>query len=196
MVAAAFQRFLALPWVFEFLRPLVLGGLNFAEAYRLLAVDENDTVLDVGCGMGDALRYLGRFAEYHGFDMDAKAIDVFQRRCSHPGVHLHARRCDPEDLDAIKPTKVILIGLLHHVGDREVIGLLEPLARTPDVRLPGFWTNNLLARLDRGRFVRTAEQYEALAADSGWEIRHRFWISTGWRLASYYGMVLERVPGG
>ena len=57
--------FFGLPWVFQRLRRWVLGGFSFAPAYHLLEVGNGDMVLDVGCGMGDAMQHLGDFQEYH-----------------------------------------------------------------------------------------------------------------------------------
>ena len=158
--------FFGLPWVFQRLRYWFLGGFSFAPGYELLEARDGDRVLDVGCGMGDALRHLGGFQEYHGFDTDARAIDCFRKLHPQANVHLYSRVCQLGDIARIQPTKVVLAGLLHHVSDAEALQLLRPLADPPHPRimtidtvfLPGHWTNNLLARSYRGRYVRTQEQ--------------------------------------
>ena len=38
--------------------------------YESLEAEASDVIVDVGCGTGDALRYLPSFKSYHGFDVD------------------------------------------------------------------------------------------------------------------------------
>jgi hypothetical protein len=94
-----------------------------------------------------------------------------------------------------------MVGVLHHMSDSDATGLLHPLARIPSVQriatvdtvfLPRYPTNNLLARIERGRFVRTVQQYQALAQSADLHVQRSFWIDTGRRVARYYGMVLTR----
>jgi SAM-dependent methyltransferase len=189
-----------MPWVFERLRRWTLGGFDFAPAYRYLDVRSNDVVLDIGCGTGDAMAHLAAFREYHGFDIDARAIDAFARRHSRPEIRLYARRSDPADVARIAPTKVVMVGVLHHMTDAEAKHLLRSLrgvstvqriATVDTVFLPGHIINNALARLDRGRHVRTEEGYKALARAAGFTVERSFWIETGRRVARYYAMVLK-----
>jgi SAM-dependent methyltransferase len=205
MLKKTLEWILGIPWVFQTFRRWALGGFSFAPAYEVLDVSVGDIVLDVGCGMGDAMNYMYRrgFTAYHGFDVDPRAIEVFRQRYPQENVILQARRCSADDLAQIKPTKVILVGFLHHVDDVEAKTLLQLLAESPrlerivtldTVLLPKHWANNLLARLDRGRFVRTIEGYHSLIVGVGLAVPRSFWIETGWRFAKYYAMALE--PSG
>jgi 2-polyprenyl-3-methyl-5-hydroxy-6-metoxy-1,4-benzoquinol methylase len=200
MIRRTLEWVLGTPWVFERLRRWVLGGFDFGPAYSYLDVRETDIVLDVGCGMGDAMEHLDSFSEYHGFDIDARAIDTFRRRCSKANVHLYARRGEAQDIARIAPSRVVMVGVLHHMSDAEVVSLLRPLtgiaalpriATVDTVFIPGSAINNLLARFERGRYVRTVEQYQALVRSAGLDIQQSFWIDTGRRVARYYGMVLK-----
>ena len=191
---------LGMPWVFQRLRYWSLGGFDFAPGYRLLNVGAADIVLDVGCGMGDAMNHLAAFQSYHGFDLDQRAIAAFHERVHQPNIHLYAQRCDHTTIAALNPTKVVLCGLLHHIPDSEALGLLQTLRQSAHcqrimsidtVFLPGRRVNNLLARCDRGRHVRTVEQYQALAQTAGFHVQNSFWIETRRRVASYYDMILE-----
>ncbi len=193
------DRVFGTPWVFERLRWWVLGGFDFGPAYRYLDVRPDDVVLDIGCGMGDAMAHLDAFSAYHGFDIDARAIAAFGRRHPRHDVNLYARSSEPEDLARISPTKVVMVGVLHHMNDSEVERLLRPLARISSVQriatvdtvfLPQYASNNVLARIERGRHVRTVEQYQALVRAAGLEVERSFWIETGRKVARYYGMIL------
>ena len=74
------ERFLGNPWVFENVRPLVVGGIDMSPAYRQLRCDQTSSILDIGCGTGDALRYLEGFSSYLGVDTDARAIRFAEQR--------------------------------------------------------------------------------------------------------------------
>jgi hypothetical protein len=193
------------PWVYQTLRPYVLGGINIGPAYDILGVQPDDVVLDVGCGMGDAMEHLPAFRAYHGFDTDIRALAAFRAKSPQSNVLLYERQCTAQDVAAINPTKVLMIGLLHHIPDPAVVALLQSLAANPPTKtivtqdpvyLPRQRINNALSRLDRGRFVRTVEGYNALVERSGLTVAKTFWIRTGRNLARYYGMVLARSADG
>jgi SAM-dependent methyltransferase len=172
-----YRKLLAKPFVYDRVRPWVIGGLDMTPVYERLGARSNDVVVDVGCGTGDALRYLQSFAEYHGFDVDAAAIErARERAASRQGVVYEARAVTEADLESVQPTLAILAGLLHHLDDAEAGELLSMLARTTSIRrivtqdvvfLPGERVSNLLARLDRGRFVRDEHGTRELVAQAG-----------------------------
>jgi hypothetical protein len=83
------------------------------------------------------------------------------------------------DIASIRPTRVILCGLLHHLNDDECLDLLRMCARAPSVKrivtsdvvyLPRQKVSNLLAYFDRGKFVRRQEEYFELIREAGLEI--------------------------
>ena len=45
-----YQRILGDPFVYDRIRPLVVGGSDWSPLYRNLAVEPSDVILDVGCG--------------------------------------------------------------------------------------------------------------------------------------------------
>jgi SAM-dependent methyltransferase len=172
-----YRKLLAKPFVYDRVRPWVIGGLDMTPVYERLGARSNDVIVDVGCGTGDALRYLPDFRAYHGFDVDAAAIEHARGRAAgRPGVTFEPRALTAEDLASLQPSLVILAGLLHHLDDSQAIELLTMLARTPSIRrivtqdvvyLPDERVSNLLARLDRGRFVRGERGYRELVHQAG-----------------------------
>lgn len=192
--------FYGIPWVFQKLRYWVLGGFDFGPAYQRLNVGENDVILDIGCGMGDSMQHLKAFHRYYGFDTDNRAIETFRKQHSAPNIILNNRVCTAEDIRQLQPTKCILIGLLHHINDVDACTLLQSLAEATQLKgvvtldtvyVPGRWINNVFAAADRGRFVRTTEQYRQLFSSAGMDVQEEFWIVTGIG-ARYLGVLLQR----
>jgi SAM-dependent methyltransferase len=175
-----YQKLLGHPFVYNRLRPWVVGGIDMTAFYESLETKGTDVIVDVGCGTGDALRYLSSFKAYYGFDIDARAIEFARARAAgRPEVTFEARPVTAEDLASLRPSLVILAGLLHHMDDEQAVRLLELLAGTPSIRrittqdvvyLPGERVSNLLARLDRGRYVREEDGYRALVERAGLRI--------------------------
>jgi SAM-dependent methyltransferase len=127
-----------------------------------------ESVLDLGCGPGTLCPYLDG-TRYQGVDINpdhvTAAIEKFPNfhfRCSDAGSFL-ATTEDKFDL-------ILLIGLLHHLDDAQVVGVMEGCHRvlTEKGRIitldPVFEERQnpiayLLARLDSGRNVRKPDQY-------------------------------------
>jgi SAM-dependent methyltransferase len=178
--ARVYQRLLAHPFIYNHVRPWVIGGLDMSPVYAALQTGPDDVIVDIGCGTGDALRYLSQFRAYHGFDVDAAAVAFARTRApDRPGVAYQARAVTAADLSAIRPTLILLAGLLHHMTDEQAVALLGMCGRVPSltrlvtqdvVYLPGEPISNLLARLDRGKHVRHHQGYRALVARAGLQI--------------------------
>ncbi len=138
------------------------------------------TILDVGCGTGDALRYLDDFDAYVGFDTDPVAVDYARKmHGNRPRVRIEHGLVSAREVKELAPSAAILAGVLHHVPDDYAKALLETLQAssrltrvvTQDiVYVPGRVINNILAYLDRGRYCRDREGYEAIASAAGLRI--------------------------
>lgn len=202
-MANLYQRLLGNPFVYNRVRPLAVGGLDMSPFYRRVQARADSVVLDVGCGTGDALRYLERYQTYFGIDTDPVAIGFAQQQYgARPQVSFDCRLCDDDDVRRLQPTEVLLCGVLHHLPDDAAKGLLRLAASSPRLRrvvtsdivyLHGEPVSNLFARLDRGRFCRRAYEYVALAEAAGLKVAEsevvRCHPRTG--LAKYWMMSLE-----
>lgn len=199
-----YQKILGHPFVYEQIRPRVVGGIDMRSLYEMLGPEGSRVVLDVGCGTGDALRYLDGFDRYLGVDNDPIAIDAAQKRFgARENVRFECRTLREADVATLEPTGVVLSGLLHHLTDAEGEGLLRMVATSPRlarivtsdiVYLPGKHFNNLLARLDRGKHCRARDGYTAIARRAGLKVEEEHVVSSapGSDRVQYFLMSLVR----
>jgi SAM-dependent methyltransferase len=177
-VTHLYSRLTGSSFVYDHVRPFLVGGVDNSPGYDLLDVQPDDVVVDVGCGTGDALNHLRAFKTYVGFDVDERALEVARRRAARLGkeARFEARELGEADLERLAPTRVMLAGLLHHLPDDHAVRLLSMLARAPSVRriatvdivyLDGEHLSNALAFLDRGRECRRVDGYLRLARRAG-----------------------------
>ncbi len=196
---SAWNKLLGVPWVYDRLRPLAVGGFDLSTVFGWLETSADDVVLDVGCGTGFALEQLSSYQAYHGFDPDERAIEKARSTHSRPNTHLNARIMTPADVESLRPTKVLLLGLMHHLSDDEVRELLRILQIGGTVRRvitwdpvyrPGKYIKNILGRLDRGKYVRYEEGYVQLVESAGWDIVEQLGFSSGNGMALYFSSCL------
>lgn len=168
------RSLLARPAVYALFRRLVgrdSSRLSYAREH--LRARPGQRVLDLGCGTGDILEFLPP-VRYVGFDISSDYIEHARRRFGERG-EFHCRAVE-EDMSVELGVfdLVIAHGVLHHLDDTEVTGLLRVARRalTPGGRLvtfDGCFTPDqsaaarLVVSLDRGEHVRDAPSYERLA---------------------------------
>ncbi len=183
-----YRKILGHPFVYDQVRPRVVGGIDMRPLYEFLPREARTSILDVGCGTGDALRYLDEFESYLGVDTDEIAIEAAKKRWGHkPNVRFEARTLRAEDVVDLAPTGVVLSGVLHHLTNAEAEGVLRLAAGSPRlvrivtsdiVFLPGQLFNNVMAMLDRGRYCRDPDAYAALARRAGLVVQDGLTISS------------------
>jgi SAM-dependent methyltransferase len=197
-----FRKLLGHPFVYDQVRPRVVGGIDMKPLYDLLGPDGRKVVLDVGCGTGDALNHLGDVERYLGVDTDPIAIEAARRRyAGRPNVQFECRYLHASDVVDLAPTGVVLSGVLHHLTNAEAEGVFRLALGSPSlvrivtadiVFLPGKLFNNVLAMMDRGRHCREPDAYAALARRGGLEVESASIIesSPGNDRVQYYVMSL------
>lgn len=142
-----------------------------------------DRVLDVGCGYGKLSSRISHVT-YIGIDISPKYIENANLHYGSFGRFICGDITEDSVLENLEQFDVVtIIGVLHHLNDTECRTLLSSTKRLLNadgrlVTLDGVFTHNqsaiarLLLRSDRGRFVRTEEQYRRLLSE-------QFEISTG-----------------
>jgi len=180
------DRFLATPWVYDTLRPLVVGGLDLGVLARFCDTQPSDRIFDLGCGTARLVGHL-QFESYLGVDLDPVALARASRLASSRVRFLEGDAWDSE-FRRLNPTCVLMIGVVHHVSDAEFRHLVERLTNGDhrsrrlvaiDVTFfEGMDVNNLLSRLDRGTHVRDIDSYERLYAECGLRVTRKQVLST------------------
>ena len=145
-----------------------------------------ERLLDIGCGTGDAALSLSGI-HYYGVDLNDDYIKAAKRRDIPGATFLSASVEDLAALDLGVFDCAIAVGVLHHLPDDVVGGMVSALADllTPQgrfVTIDPVWTpdsstiGRVLASLDRGRFVRDESGYRRLLGPTfgtvSSEIRH------------------------
>ncbi|NWG13212.1 MAG: class I SAM-dependent methyltransferase [Acidobacteria bacterium] len=194
---------LAVPWIYDRVRPLAAGGIDFEALASFCATTPEDRVFDLGCGTGQLLPYL-RFHSYLGADLDPQALRRASRLASASVSFVAGDDWDRQYFE-LEPTVVLMIGVVHHLSDAAFRRIVERLSPPQSLRrivtidvtyLPDQWLNNLLSRMDRGRHVRTPQAYEKLFEFSGLKVTRGSVLPTRLRYVRYVGYHLtpERVP--
>lgn len=153
----------------------LVGGIR---GRRLCIVDHVSPtprmkVLDIGCGPAYTVDYFPD-PEYYGFDISPQYIDFANRKFSTHG-RFFCRLFEEDAVEWLPSVDVVLMmGLIHHLNDREVTDVLSLAKRVmkPGARLftlDGYygpdqpWIARFLLDRDRGKFIREPGAYEKLA---------------------------------
>lgn len=197
-----FRKLLGHPFVYDQVRPRVVGGIDMKPLYELLGPEGRRVVLDVGCGTGDALKHLGKVDGYLGVDTDPVAVEAARARYGHlPNVRFECRHLHALDVIDLAPTGVVLSGVLHHLRNADAEGVMRLVLGSPNlvrivtadiVFIPGKLFNNVLAMMDRGRFCREPDAYAALGRRAGLDVERAMTIesSPGNDRVQYFLMAL------
>lgn len=170
-------RLMEIPIVYDlFTNGLGRSGTRTWFSDEFICASDGMRVLDVGCGTASILALLPD-VEYIGIDHNPKYIDKARL--------LHGDRGDFQTIDVNDARigelgqfdRVLLLGVLHHLSDSECLALLAALQTV--LRNGGqliTFDNALvhgqhpiaraLAKLDRGRYARSPQQYRFLIETS------------------------------
>lgn len=153
----------------------VIGGIEFSKIFvkTFVRPKAGDKILDIGCGPGDILEFLPS-VDYWGFDLNEEYINSARKRFSNRGQFF----CKKVSRDAIPGEDifdiVLACGIFHHLTDEESVEMFE-LAHTllkpgghfityDGVYVPDqSYFERFLLSIDRGKYVRTEEQYRMIA---------------------------------
>ncbi len=182
MLFSGIHRVLSNPLAYSCMRA-VIGGTKSSQIFvtTFIRPRTGDKILDIGCGPGDILEFLPS-VDYYGFDVNEAYINSARTRYPDRGQFF----CKKLSRDAIPGNNifdiVLACGVFHHLTDNEAVEmfelsntLLKPGGRL--ITLDGVYMQgqsylaHLLLSIDRGKFVRSQEQYQTIARKYFTDIR-------------------------
>jgi len=194
-------RWLKVPFLYNAFQGAVVGSAlrrRFFEKH--VRAKSGDKVIDIGCGPVRALQSLPD-VEYVGFDIDSNYIAFARRTYGNKGTFVigdtRSLRGDPRFRDA---DIVMAISVLHHLDDKEAEDCIsfayDALKRGGRlISHEACWIPNqgavskCIMSLDRGRNIRTEQQYRQLAARIFGNVHT--WVDTRPMRIPYVTIVLE-----
>ena len=206
------RNILSNPTAYHHVRNMITGGLPFRQWVELYGLtNANERVADLGCGPCDILRYVApdkRPAFYLGIDISEDYLGAARQRAAAANLDAEFLAMDlariPSDADMRRKlvdllekhriTRVLLLGVIHHIDDASALttinlvhqaATVQSLVTQDVIRMPGMWINNRFCSLDRGEHIRTESEYDALAAKSDWPHHRKFWTSPALRFLRY-----------
>lgn len=163
---------LASPQIFEAHQTKINHYENIeAEFHGFLTVGRLK-ILDIGCSTGTCASRIVDFSknDYTGIDIHPGYAETAGKRFPQARfLSMDARQLQFADASF---DLVVIVGVLHHMPDEVVLAALKEAARVlkpaghiliaEPVFTPGRWISNFLNHLDRGRFIRSPDEYRRL----------------------------------
>lgn len=209
---ARLKKLLSNPFFYHYSRQFLLLGLPLkAWAAYGNYYNKNERIADLGCGPADILRSidtLNKPAFYLGIDHSGRYLkhaalraDKIKLPSKFLNLNLDLLSANEEiktqlvnSLDENQITTVNLFGVIHHLHDYAVVTTLNAVFDSASIRslntqdvllLARNPVNNFYASLDRGEYVRTEDQYDALFKKSKWKKMDKSWSRAGVRKVKY-----------
>lgn len=165
------KKILSFPQVYTIWQKLI-GDYKLRKIYckDYIKAKDNDRILDIGCGPANMVEYLPGNIDYVGFDNSDLYIKNAKKKFPQENYSFFSQRVNfaqnfDERFDIIMANAV-----LHHIDDNEAEKLIYFASKNLKkdgrlVTLDGCFTDKqsrvkrLLLKNDRGKFVRTKEEY-------------------------------------
>ncbi|TFG60214.1 MAG: class I SAM-dependent methyltransferase [Nitrospirales bacterium] len=187
-ITSGLRSILSHPMVYNTFQMLVGASRArriFVDDY--LGIKDVSRLLDIGCGTAELLQHLPAMIHYVGFDASARYIETAKRKFSHRHAEFIAKQVAGSVLAAYERfDRITATGLLHHLGDNEVLHLFQ-LAKGA-LGVEGFFVSidpcyvenqsrisKMIVDCDRGKNIRTLSDYKHLAESVFYnvDIHHR-----------------------
>jgi len=164
------DKFLEISSVYAKLMNFLLGGNTYTTLVKEYIQPTNGcTVLDVGCGPAAILDFLPN-VKYVGLDHNPKYIASASKKFGAKGTFICAGVDQLNDHGLQTFDRIIILGVMHHLDDQQLTQLITALRNrlnsdgvliTFDVAYEDRqnFIAKTLAKNDRGKFVRTKDQY-------------------------------------
>lgn len=141
------------PVLYDFIQVVATGGFLKVIKPRIIQL-QNKTILDVGCGTGTLVDLL-RPKEYLGVDINPQFIRLAKKKF--PGRSFKVMDVTKDALPSKSFDYVLIMNVLHHLSDLELVGLLTKIKRWRRAKQvviveskPNGLVGNILGKFDAG----------------------------------------------
>lgn len=156
---------LSKPIIFNLIRKIVAGNQSAIKDFVRINLKKYQikSVLDVGCGTGDYLVTIPATAQYVGIDISRQYLSFAKKHFQADNRQfLLQDACRANFYQDKKFDAVILISIMHHLSNHELSQILSRIKKvnpkvvilTDIIPNPPSMMGKILAKLDRGRYVR------------------------------------------
>lgn len=106
-------------------------------ALPLLNLTGNETVLDIGCGIGRWASLIHPYVKcYNGIDFSAGLIEIAKQHLQKANVHFHVTGAEDLHFDTVKQfapyNRMLIAGLMIYLNDDQIIKLFEGILAVAD----------------------------------------------------------------
>lgn len=165
------KQILSIPQVYTLWQKLV-GDYKLRKIYcdAYIKAKIGDRILDIGCGPANMVKYLPKNIDYVGFDDSELYIESARKKFSQENYSFFCERVNFAKNFDKKFDIIMANAILHHINDEEAEKLIS-FAKTNlkhggrFITLDGCFVEKqsfikkLLLKNDRGKFVRTKDEY-------------------------------------
>lgn len=162
-------KLLSNPYFYLFSQKVMFATSFRKNLIKKMIKKKNVKVLDIGCGPGNILESLPK-SEYFGYDINSSYINYAKKKYGKGG-KFFCKKFSKHDLKKLpKFDHVLLLGILHHMNDKEVNRLILLIKKVLKkngklITLDGVFINNqnpiakFLLKMDRGQHIRSKNKY-------------------------------------
>ena len=163
------HKILSSPFIYSTFQKLMKGDKIRKKILELSIKKKNPKILDIGCGLGDSLEYIEN-PVYFGYDISKTYIEYAKKKYKKKGVFLCRNFSQKEIKRLPKFDYILLIGILHHLTNDQILNLLSNIKKTLKkhgslITLDPIYMKdqNYFARFlishDRGKNIKTKKEY-------------------------------------
>lgn len=176
-VTSGLRSILSSPVIFNIYQWLI-GSDDFMKRYvsEYIKPKPNDKIIDIGCGTAQVLKFLPEDVNYTGYDLSIEYLSYASKKYKDRGKFFCKRISNSMPNEANNFDIALAGAVLHHIDNKEARKLFSEVKQLlkPNgylVAYDGTYIENQskIARYilskDRGKHVRTPEQYESLAKE-------------------------------
>lgn len=159
----------------------IIGNLNTDAYYtplkKTLKRIETNSVLDIGCGSGEILKYLPKTIRYTGIDSNQYFIDYAKKKYGGDIREFICREASEIDRFITAPFDTLIFSMfIHHCSNEYVISLWDSIKESitkqvivlePIITKPMDFCSKLYLSIEDGEYVKTTHELEELFSQMG-----------------------------